>query len=180
MSIALMGLQQRFLAAMLDDARLDGIDAPPDGVEFYRASVASNLRAALASTYPVVERLGGAAFFAEAARVYARAHPSAAGDLGRFGGEFAGFIEGYAAAQPLPYLADVARLEWAIYECRHAADVRPFDFATLAAVAEAQRGSLRVRPAPGVRLVRSDWPVLAIWEANQPGRDLITPSSSTR
>ena len=166
-----MGLQQRFLAAVLDGATLADATEPADALAFYRASVASTLRGALAAAYPAVERLVGAAFFAEAARAYAQAHPSAAGDLHRFGGALAGFLDEYPPARSLPYLPDVARLEWAIHESAHAPDARPFDFLALAAVSESEHGALRARLAPAVRLVRSPWPVLAIWEANQPGRD---------
>jgi hypothetical protein len=164
-------MQQRFLAAVLDEAPLaDAVD-PPDAVAFYRATVRSNHRAALASTYPVVERLVGAAFFAEAARAYGAAHPSVGGDLHRFGDCFATFLEGYDPARSLAYLPDVARLEWAVHESAHAADAPPFDFAALAAVAEDEQGALRVRLAPAARWLAAEHPVVAIWQANQPDRD---------
>ena len=45
------------------------------------------------------------------------------------------------------------------------------DFAALAAVPAEEQPALRFSLHPSVRLVRSAWPVLAIWEANQPDRD---------
>jgi hypothetical protein len=52
-----------------------------------------------------------------------------------------------------------------------AADAGRIDFAALALVSEAGLDRLRLLFHPAVRLVRSRWPVLSIWEANQPGRD---------
>jgi hypothetical protein len=170
-SAHLAAIQERILAAVLDGTSLVDATAPEDGIDFYRASVAATLRESLAATCPVVERLVGAAFFGEAASAYAREHPSASGDLHRFGEAFAEFLERYAPARSLPYLPDVARLEWAIHESAHAADPRDFDFEALSRVAQSERPALRARLAPPVRLVRSPWPVLAIWEANQPGRE---------
>jgi hypothetical protein len=137
----------------------------------YAHGVDANWRQALADTYPVVERLVGAAFFGEAARQYARAHPSTSGDLHCFGSMFAEFLASYPHASALPYLPDVARLEWARHESSHAAEAGPFDLAALASVPERDHGSIRFRLHPAVRLLRSEYPVASIREANQEGRD---------
>lgn len=137
----------------------------------YRRNLFANWRAALEDTYPVVARLVGAAFFGEAARRYALAHPSASGDLHRFGERFAAFLAYYPHARDLPYLEDVARLEWAWHESFHAADVPPIDLDRLSRVAPADQGAIRFRLHPTVRLVDSGFPILSIWEANQPQRD---------
>ena len=171
MSASLAALQIRFLEAVLDGEALPDDAAPADAVDFYRASGEATRRASLASTYPVMLRLVGEAFFAQAARAYARSFPSASGDLHSFGAHVARFLETYEPARPLAYLPDVARLEWAVHECAHAAEAAPIDAAMLARVPEAEQGLLRVRIAPSVRRVRSRFAIAAIWHANQPQRD---------
>jgi hypothetical protein len=163
---ALARLQQDFLGDIFGD----GAPARP-GLEIYRRNVFSNLHGALASTYPAVRRLVGGAFFREAAERFARAHASASGDLHLFGAEFAAFLADYPFARELPWLADVARLEWACHESFHAAEAPAFDAAALAAVPAERHGEIRFRIHPAVRLVASAHPVLSIWEANQPERD---------
>lgn len=155
------------LAGRIRAGRLSGAER----LATYARSVDANWRQALADAYPVVARLVGSAFFGEAARQYARAHPSTSGDLHRFGGAFAAFLAGYAHASALPYLPDVARLEWAVHESFHAADIGPFDLAALGRVPEGDHGSIRFALHPAVRLLRSQYPVASIWEANQDGRD---------
>lgn len=159
-------LQREFLASIFDAAPT----AHP-GVGIHRRNVLENLHNALASTHPVVKRLVGDAFFREAAERFARAFPSTSGDLHEFGGAFASFLAGYPFASGLPYLPDVARLEWAVHESSHAADAPAFDYASLARVPPERYAGLRFALHPCVRLLRSPYPVLAIWDANQEGRD---------
>ena len=136
-------------------------------VEIYRHNVLSNLRGAMQAVYPVILRLVGEAFFNEASDQYARAHPSPSGDLNRFGAQFAAFIAAYPYARDLPYLPDVARLEWAWHESFHATDAVPFEMSRLSAVRPDAYGALRFRLAAAVRLLRPTYPALRIWEVNQ-------------
>jgi len=162
---ALGELQARFLDEIFSDAPLDPRRA------IYRRNVLANLHDALAAAYPVVRRLVGEAFFREAAERFARAHPSRSGDLHRFGEGFGQFLSRYPHAAGLPYLPGVARLEWAVAASFHAADPGRVDFERLAEVPEPERVRVRFRLQAGAHLIFSDYPIAAIWEANQPGRD---------
>lgn len=164
--MSLARVQREFLDAVLGEA------APRDaGMAVYHSNALAVRREAIAAAHPVTRRLVGDAFLAEAAERFARAFPSATGDLHGYGAGFSGFIAGYAPARALPYLPDVARLEWAVHESSLAADGTPLDHAALGAVAADVLPRLRMRLHPAARLVESAHPILAIWEANQPGRD---------
>jgi len=141
-------------------------------VAIYRNAVRSNWRGALQAVYPVIFKLVGAAFFNEAANRYAESHPSTSGDLHDFGGKFGDFLAAYPHAERLPYLPDMARLEWALHESFHALDVEPVVLARLAAVPPDAYGNLAFRVAPSVKLLDTAWPIFAIWEANQREGDL--------
>ncbi len=145
-------LQADFAAALLD-----GVGPPRMAV--YRANVFGNWGAALGGAYPVVRRIVGAQFFDAMARDYARAHPSQSGDLHEYGAQLAGFLEAYAHTQDLPYLPDVARLEWLAHRACYAADTAPFDFSR----------PTEVRLAPACALLESEWPLTRIWAAHQEG-----------
>jgi hypothetical protein len=168
--VTLAELQRDFSAALF------GAQVPGDErAAIYQRNVLANLHNALAATYPVVRRLVGEAFFREAAAQYARAHPSRSGDLNGYGESLAAFLETYEFARDLAYLPDVARLEWACHECFSGPDGTPLDFAALARVDPERQGEIRFALHPAARLVSSPYPVLALWEANQPDRD-GTPS----
>jgi hypothetical protein len=157
--------QARFLADIFGEGALDARQA------VYRGNVLANLHDALAAAYPVVRRLVGDAFFREAAERFAREHPSRSGDLHEFGAAFADFLAAYPHAAGLPYLPDVARLEWAVARALHAADPGQVDFARLAAVPEAERVRVRFLLQSGARLMACEFPIASIWAANQPDRD---------
>lgn len=134
----------------------------------YRNNVAYGLTRALATRFAVVERLVGAEFFGAMARVFIEAHPPCSPVLSRWGAEFAGFLERFPPVAALPYLPEVARLEWLRGEAYHAADARPVTAADLAAAAGAA-GGLRIGLHPSLRLFRSRFSAVTIWAAHQPG-----------
>ena len=173
---SLVEIQRGIAAATIsgDAAALAGLGivagtlSPAARVDIYRNNIFGNYRKTLAATFPVIKRLVGAAFFNAAVDAYVRAHPSTRGDVNRYGGELAGFLAAYPPARALAYLPDVARLEWAIDQAAIAADAPPFDLAALAALPEDAHAHLRFVPHPSVRLVESPYPILHIWQVNQP------------
>ena len=141
---------------------------PARRLAIYRHNVHANLRGVLKDIYPVILAIVGDAFFQHAADQFVKAHPSCSGDLNQFGGEWAEFLGTYSHAADLPYLRDVARLEWAWHQSFHAGDGQRFDLVRLAAIPAVEHGALRFVLHPAVRLVESDFPILRIWEVNQP------------
>ena len=158
---ALAATQRDFIEALYSQAPCDA------GLEIYRRNMLANLGNSLEATFPVVLRLVGDVFFREAARQFVRGHPSHSGDLNEYGRDFADFLAAYSHARSLPYLADVARLEWACHESDQSADGSPFDLASLASVPPEAYERIRFTLHPAVRLVRSSHPIEAIWSANQ-------------
>ena len=55
--------------------------------------------------------------------------------LAEYGADFPAFIAGYEAARDLPYLADIARLDWALNLAFHAPPGGRLQAADLSAVA---------------------------------------------
>ncbi len=139
-------------------------------IEVYRTTVRTNYRNALAASYQVVRQLVGGPFFDAAVDAYVNTHPSRGGDLNTYGASFGEFLATYVPATELPYLADVARLEWAQDEGSRAADYAPnpdLVLASLAITAPEQLPALRLRLDPSLRLVASAFPILHIWRIHQ-------------
>jgi hypothetical protein len=151
-------LLRRVLANGLDPARR---------LQVYRNNTFSNLTGALRAVYPVIDRLVGEAFFDEAARQYIPKQPSLSGNLHDFGATFAAFLGDYAHAQSLPYLADVARLEWAYHRAFHAVDHAPLDLQALSQVSRDKLDRLVFFLHPSATLIHSRWPIITIWQANR-------------
>jgi hypothetical protein len=145
-------------------------------LQVYRHNLFENATAALQAVYPVVTQLVGKAYFRQLARSFIRAQPSRSGNLQDFGQGLPLFIATVDGLSELPYLADVARLEWAWHVAYHAAVQPGLAIDALAAVPVADQPGLRLRWQPGVSVLRSAHPVLAIWSAHQPGADDATVS----
>lgn len=139
----------------------------------HRNNVVAGLAAALASSFPVVRRLVGTAFFDAMAAEYVRAQPPRSPMLAAYGDGFADWIEHFAPAAPVPYLADVARLERARVQAFHAADARALDAAEIAArLAEpAALPRARLVVHPSCRALASAHAVVSIWRAHQVADD---------
>jgi len=150
---SLLEMQSRFAAALI--AR-----AGPPGMAVYRSNVFGNWAQALAGAYPIVRKIVGKEFFEGLAREYARAHPSASGDLNEYGDELAGFVASFPHTLDLPYLPDVARMEWLAHRAYYAEDAAPFSLGGL-------DGSSRLRLTPPCALLASDWPLARIWTVHQ-------------
>ncbi len=150
-------------------------DHIPAGARFavYRNNVLGSLTEVLAAAFPVVHRLVGDGFFRFAARAYVAGHPPAVPQLLSYGGGFPDFLAAFPPAGPVPYLADVARLEWARTEALFAADAPPLTAGDLHGLAPEAIPALVLTLHPSARLVISPWPVQAIWDANQPEHEEV-------
>lgn len=154
-----------FVAA---DAAADPILQPVERLQIHANNVVITLADALAANFPVTARITGDVFFASAAAAYVRTHPPRARSLIGYGAGFPEFIAAFRGATALPYLADIARLDWACHAAYHGPEALPLSPAALAAVPQSAWPSARFALHPTVALLRSAYPIDAIWRAHQP------------
>lgn len=159
----------------------DGLD-PAARVGIYRNHAFATLGASLRGTFPVVCRLVDSRFFSYATHEYLREHPPHSRCLSEYGADFPAFLADFEPCKALPYLADVARFEWALNiagTVREAAALPP---QALAAVPADEAAYLALRLQPSLRYLASRWPIDAIWQANQqnevPAIDLASGGAS--
>jgi hypothetical protein len=183
---ALRELQRRFGAALMGGDAADiapfiraaGIE-PARRIAIYRNNWRENCLANLAAAYPVLKRLVGDDYFRQLAREFQGLYPSRSGNLQHLGAPLAEFLGGRFARTQFAYFADIARLEWAYQEILVAADHDALDVGRLATVPEPDWAKLGFALHPAVRLVRSDFPVLTIWSAHQPGTEGMAIDNTT-
>ena len=138
-------------------------------IEVYRNNYRGNLHDTLAGAYPVIGQLVGKDFFRLLTRKFIGQHLSRGGNLHHYGAEMAHFITTFEPARELPYLSDVATLEWACHCAYFSDDADMLDIAKLAQVSPEQYADLILHLNPACHLVRSRYPIAAIWHAHQPG-----------
>jgi hypothetical protein len=168
---ALLAGEEEPLPDGLEDAiEGDGLSAS-ERVAIYRHHVIVTLTAVLKAAYPVVCRLVDERFFAYAAHRYLRDHPPTSPCLFEYGASLPEFLETFPPCRELVYLADVARLEWAIHAAGHAPDATGIDPAALRDLGTDEVAHVTLDLSPALALVGSAWPIDRIWRANQPEAD---------
>ena len=137
----------------------------------YRTNARETFALALEAAYPLLLACVGPQEFRRLAWAYQQACPSPAGNLFHAGTRLPGFLAEHVRGTPDDYLIDVARLEWAVQESLWAGDCdTALDLAALAAVPAEHQAELRFLLHPSVRLLRSEYGVLRLWEARQIGQ----------
>jgi len=123
--------QQDFMRVILDGAH-----------KVYHNNFMSTHTKALREIYPAICKLLGDACFENTATVYVPQHLSVSYKLQDYGKIFPDFLELFEPLKNIIYLADVARLEWAIHELFYT-----------------KEDALST-----VRMISSRYPILSIWE----------------
>ena len=136
----------------------------------HRANTHASLVGVLQAAYPVICRLVGEDHFNHAALEYVRAHPPRRPQLSTYGWRFARFLSHFKPARGLPFLPDLARLEWARNVAYFAADTAPFEPRHLNPSAS-EPGQLKLALHPAAMLVASPFAIHQIWTAAAPTRD---------
>jgi hypothetical protein len=165
--------QRALMQALLGDelAPLQGWVADASGragraLQAYRATAGASAERTLASAYPTVQALVGDDSFADLARALWHARPPERGDLAAFGDTLPDFIAASPQLADVPYLADVARLDWLVACAERAADDEA-DAGSLNLLADVDPEALCLVLAPGAAILRSEHPVVTVWAAHR-------------
>jgi hypothetical protein len=176
MPLALPDLQAAFAAHLAGEDRAelvacvrgDSISAAAR-LSVHRHNMLHSLANALAATFPTVQAMVGEAFFRGMARAFITDNLPTGPVLAEYGATFATFVAHYEPAKGLPYLADIARLDWALNTAFHSPAAVALTPADLAAIAVEQLPGNTVSLTAGATVIRSAYPIDRIWAAAQPG-----------
>lgn len=165
-------MKSKILPPERADAAVPEVDLNPQAgdpgterLSVYSGGYLARMEEGLEESYPAVRRVAGRRGFHALAHDYAAGHPSRDYNLSLVGKDLPVFLEGYSLTKELPFLPDLARLEWAVAEAFHAFDQPPLDPAHLSAIPPEEWERIRLVFQPSLRMVSSAWPILDIWEA---------------
>jgi hypothetical protein len=144
-------------------------------LNIYRNTFMTSLTKALRLCYHVVQRLVGEEFFEAAAQLFVTQNPPRAAYLDQYGSDFPEFLRHLQPAASVPYLADMASLEWAVNCALHALDAELLELSKLASVAPDDQYRVRLVAHPSVRLLA---PLICLSNGAQPAWNW--PASKSR
>jgi hypothetical protein len=171
--------QQRLAAFILEPDRPARDDELLGLLGFSEVSLARERLAAYVNAYPArifealdesvpaVRHLAGDTAFGEIVRRYASRVPRGIYSLSDVGAELPGLLASDSIGQRLPFLADLAALEWRIALAFHAHQRSPFDASLLAGWGLEQWEGATIELQSSVAVVRSAWPILDLWNLRE-------------
>ena len=132
----------------------------------YPARVTESLREAFPATANI---LGDGSFAALAARYLAHI-PAELRNLNDVGAALPAFLRSDGLRDDLPFLPDLAALEWAVTLCFHAKLASAFDASVCSGWGMEDWARARIEFQPGLALVRSPWPLRELRETRHSER----------
>ena len=154
-----------FAASLVDDTFAPhGIAAESrERMDIYRNNARINRIAALADAFANVVQLVGADYFGALARAYVDCTPAHSANLHDDGDGLPAFLRAFEPAADLPFLGDVAEVDWLLHRAYFAEDVNAIDASTLVELGPDRFAAASIRFTPSVGLARSHrWPIADI------------------
>lgn len=142
-------------------------------VGVYAGGYPARLLDAVAESHPAVAHVLGQGAFAALVARYVRALPPQSYNLNDAGSRLAEYLPVDRLSAQLPFLSDLARMEWAIVRAFHAPVREAFDPATVTNWSAEDWFGTRIDLQVGTALVRSAWPIHAVWAARETPVDEI-------
>ena len=167
----LHNLQQSFKQGILENTvEIQGLIKESKGqnkaelLEVYRNTTFVSLKKCLTSTFPAVEALVSKDFMHYACHEFIKKHPPSHGALLFYGAEFADFLQTFTPTKNMPYIADIARLEWALSEAYDAEDAPYIQSEDFAKESIERLSNQTFKLSPHVHLLTSPFPIYSIWQ----------------
>ncbi|MCJ8311926.1 MAG: putative DNA-binding domain-containing protein [Saccharospirillaceae bacterium] len=138
----------------------------------YKNNVFHSLIEALSAQFPVCRQLVGEDFFKGCAQVYLSNKLPDRADLILIGESFSDFLKDFTHSKKIPYLAQVANLEYTRAKSLHSEDldcITHEDLSTMD-ITVLQQQTLIFHPS--VFLIQSDFNIFSIWKGHQPNQKM--------
>ena len=162
------GKSNGFDPILVQTVRKHGLLSPEERVNIYAQMYFARLLDALYEDFPCVAAFLGYERFRDLVRAYLRIYPSTHPSLRHIGRHFATFLDTQAdIEEDLPFLADLARLEWTRLEVFDAPDAEPLQLQHLQHLPPEDWPALRFHLIPASHLLHSVWPVHELWAAGE-------------
>lgn len=180
--LAALVLNRQVLDARLSDGHeidIERLVSVPTGVDIgtrlgvYTGGYPARIREALIQAFPAVAKILGDAALASLLERYRPQIPTGWCNLNSVGRALPDFLRSDRLAEELPFLPDLARLEWSVFECFHARVGNPIDLSFAAGWELDDWAGARIGFQPGVALVTSPWPIHSLREARRSERSQI-------
>lgn len=167
----LQDMQRSFAQSVLGQSPTEGLVQAIEGgrltpearLRIHQNNYRESLGDALLGLFPLCQAFVGDLFLKQMLHHFVREHPPMTAALYCYGAGVPDFMRGQEACASVPYLADVAQLEWLTHELAITAEQPVFDDLATAQAAWSQTEGLQLHT--NARLIASDFPLYDLWQA---------------
>lgn len=158
------GKDDGFDPLLVQAVRMHGALSREERIGIYARMYFARLLDALHEDFPRVAAWLGWERFRALVQAYLKAHPSTHPSVRNIGCRFADFLAAHPVIQAqLPFLPDLARLEWARVEVFDAPDAEPLRLEQLQRIPPEDWPTLRFQIIPACLVLHSTWPIHELW-----------------
>ena len=136
--------------------------SPEQLINIYRNNFVISLRELLEQLFPVTQALVGNEYFTQTSRQFINDCPLKEPHLNHYGGTFVSFLEGLKTLEHMPFVAQMAELEWHLDRISHIYHEPNFDFDGLAKIGEDQYLNIHFILADTCHLQASSMDLIAL------------------
>lgn len=158
----LQNVQDELAEILLTEDGYSDLVLPAENIIIYRNNMITSLMKTLTHVYEMIIKLVGNDFFEVLAREYINRYPSTSGNLHDYGEYFGDFLAEYPPVKNLPYLAEMANLEWVSHLLQFASDADALQIKSLETIPPEQFHQLYFILHPASRLMKFQYPILRI------------------
>lgn len=156
--------QSALITDIFTQSSLSGV--PERALKIYQQNLQMTAARSLSISYPVLQQMvGEQAIFVLAQRLLAWEKP-ASGDWADWGSQLGQVIENSELAIEHPYLADIARLEWALQVAGRSSP-NAFDRTSLQLLTDVDPEHIVIKLQPSVEAIESPFPVQQMWQLHR-------------
>ncbi len=175
-------LQSEMTARILgggNSSQLDEWISLPQGADpsvrlaIHQTGYPARITSSLAEAFPAVANILGDGSLAKLTNRFIESGRFSERNLNRIGRSLPKFLAGDSLTRDVPFLPDLAALEWASYECFHSETSPEFDPGTISAYSLDDWVRTRIVFRSGTAVVTSRWPIHELWTTRDRDRSTI-------
>ena len=144
---------------------------PEQLINIYRSNFIISLRELLENLFPITQALVGNEYFTQTSRQFINDCPLKEPHLNYYGSNFVYFLKGLKALEHMPFVAQMAQLEWHLDRISHIYHQPNFDFDGLTQISEDQYMNIHFKLAETCHLQASSINLIALHKDLSAGQD---------
>jgi hypothetical protein len=153
----------------LDDLGISGPFSNKELMQLYRNNFYISISDYLKACFPTVMKLVGTEFFEQLAKAFIMEKPLKQASIELYGSDFSEYIKHCKQADSVPYLADVALLDWSYDRSKTVFDFPVFPFENLTNLTDEEQMNISFSLVEHTVLIQSKYPSFSIWNGVKTG-----------